>query len=186
MRHGKKGFKLGRTRAHRKATLVALSNALIKNKSIRTTLTKARATRTFVEPLITRSKEDTMHNRRVVFSRLSDKVAVTELFVEIAERVGDRPGGYTRIVKIGQRSGDGAEMAVIELVDYNETATQTISRRRRRTRRAGRRRARRGAAEAALVREQEAATEETPLESVAEHVPSEEAAAESDDEQMAD
>ena len=190
MRHGRKGFKLGRTRAHRKATLAALSNALIKHKSIRTTLTKARATRLYVEPLITRSKEDSMHNRRVVFSRLSDKAAVTELFSEIAERVGERPGGYTRIVKLGQRSGDGAEMAVIELVDYNESVTETTTRRRRRrTRRSGRRRVRRGDAETASVGEQEAAAEEPPSappEPVAEHAPPEEVAEQSIDKQVSD
>lgn len=140
MRHGRKGFKLGRTHSHRKATLAALSTALIKHKSIRTTLTKAKATRLFVEPLITRGREDTTHNRRMVFRHLRDKHAVTELFGDIAERVGERPGGYTRVVKLGQRSGDGAEMAVIELVDYNETGGETTAPTRRRTRRAGRRR----------------------------------------------
>ena len=135
MRHAKKGFKLGRTRAHRMATLAALSNALIANKRIRTTLTKARATRIFVEPLITRSKEDTTHNRRTVFSRLRNKYATTELFSDIAERVGERPGGYTRIVKLGQRSGDGAEMAALELVDYNDSVVEAPGDQRRRTRR---------------------------------------------------
>ncbi len=135
MRHGKKGYKLGRTRAHRKATLAALSNALIKHKRIRTTITKAKAMRSFVEPLITRSRSDTMHNRREVFSQLRDKTAVTELFVEVAEAVGSRNGGYTRIVKLGQRSGDGAEVAMIELVDYNESSVETPKTRRRRTRR---------------------------------------------------
>lgn len=143
MRHGRKGFKLGRTHSHRKATLAALSTALIKHKSIRTTLTKAKATRQFVEPLITRGREDTTHNRRMVFRYLRDKHAVTELFGDIAERVGERPGGYTRVVKLGQRSGDGAEMAVIELVDYNTTGADATASTRRRTRRAGRRRRRR-------------------------------------------
>lgn len=143
MRHGRKGFKLGRTHSHRKATLAALSTALIKHKSIRTTLTKAKATRQFVEPLITRGREDTMHNRRMVFRYLQDKHAVTELFDDIAEKVGERSGGYTRVVKLGQRSGDGAEMAVIELVDYNTTGDVATTATRRRTRRAGRRRKRR-------------------------------------------
>ncbi len=120
MRHRKKGKKLGRTTPHRKRTLQALSNALIENKQITTTVSKAKALRPFVEPLITRAKEDTEHNRREVFRHLQNKEMVGELFEEVAERVGDRPGGYTRIVQLGQRSGDGAELAVIELVDYND------------------------------------------------------------------
>ncbi len=141
MRHGRKGYKLGRTRAHRKATLAALSNALIRHKRIRTTVTKAKAMRSFVEPLITRSLTDTMHNRREVFRHLRSKEAVKELFDEVAQAVGSRNGGYTRIVRIGQRSGDGAEMAMIELVDYNESVVETPKKvRRRRTRRGRRRR----------------------------------------------
>ena len=138
MRHGRKGYKLGRTHAHRQATLAALSNALIEHKRIRTTLTKAKALRIYVEPLITRSKNDTTHNRRQVFRYLQDKESIKELFGEIAERVAERPGGYTRVVRLGQRSGDGAEMAVIELVDYNESEPETTGRRRR-TRRSRRR-----------------------------------------------
>ncbi len=140
MQHGKKGYKLGRTAVHRKATLAALAGALIRHKRIRTTLTKAKAARRYVEPLITRARVDTTHNRREVFSRLQDKHAVTSLFDEVAARVGDRSGGYTRIVKLGPRSGDGAEMAIIELVDFNESAPVNMSRRRRRTRRGQRRR----------------------------------------------
>jgi len=120
MRHRKKGKKIGRTSAHRKRTLQALSNALIENKRITTTVAKAKALRPFVEPLITRAKEDTQHNRREVFRHLQNKEAIQELFGEVSERVGDRPGGYTRIIKLGQRSGDGAELAMIELVDYND------------------------------------------------------------------
>jgi large subunit ribosomal protein L17 len=120
MRHRKKGKKLGRESGHRKQTLAALSNALIENKRIQTTLAKAKALRPFVEPLITRSKNDTMHNRKQVFRYLQDKEAIKELFGDVAEQVGDRPGGYTRIIKLGQRSGDGAQMAMIELVDYND------------------------------------------------------------------
>ena len=141
MRHGKKGYKIGRTHAHRKATLAALSNALIRHKRIRTTITKAKAMRSFVEPLITRSRTDTTHNRRHVFRHLQDKASVTELFGEIATAVGDRTGGYTRIIRLGQRSGDGAEMAMIELVDYNESGVQEPKKRRRRTRRGRSRRA---------------------------------------------
>ena len=120
MRHRKKGKKLGRTSSHRKRTLQALSNALIENKRITTTVAKAKALRPFVEPLITRAKEDTQHNRRQVFRHLQSNDAIEELFSEVSERVGDRPGGYTRIIKLGQRSGDGAELAMIELVDYND------------------------------------------------------------------
>ncbi|MEF8865761.1 MAG: 50S ribosomal protein L17, partial [Salinibacter sp.] len=120
MRHRKKGKKIGRTSSHRKRTLQALSNALIENKQITTTVTKAKALRPFVEPLITRAKEDTQHNRREVFRHLQSNDAIDELFGDVAERVGDRPGGYTRIIKLGQRSGDGAELALIELVDYND------------------------------------------------------------------
>lgn len=111
---------MGRTSPHRKRTLQALSNALIENKKITTTVAKAKELRPFVEPLITRAKEDTEHNRRQVFRRLQNKETISELFTEVAERVGDRPGGYTRIVKLGQRSGDGAELAMVELVDYND------------------------------------------------------------------
>jgi len=120
MRHRKKGKKLGRTSPHRKRTLQALSNALIENKRITTTVAKAKALRPFVEPLITRAKDDTEHNRRQVFRHLQNKESVSMLFDEVAERVGDRPGGYTRIIQLGQRSGDGAELALVELVDYND------------------------------------------------------------------
>jgi len=120
MRHRKKGKKLGRTSPHRERTLQALSNALIENKQITTTVAKAKALRPFVEPLITRAKEDTEHNRRQVFRHLQNKEMITELFDEVAEQVGNRPGGYTRIIRLGQRSGDGAELAMIELVDYND------------------------------------------------------------------
>ncbi|MFO8099440.1 MAG: 50S ribosomal protein L17 [Salinibacter sp.] len=120
MRHRKKGKKIGRTSPHRKRTLQALSNALIENKQITTTVAKAKALRPFVEPLITRAKKDTEHNRRQVFRHLQNKETISELFTEVADRVGDRPGGYTRIIKLGKRSGDGAELALVELVDYND------------------------------------------------------------------
>lgn len=169
MRHGKKGFKLGRTHAHRKATLAALSSALIKHKRITTTFTKAKALRMYVEPLITRAKEDTTPNRRQVFRHLQNKHAVTELFGEIAELVGDRPGGYTRVIKLGQRAGDGAEMAMIELVDYNDVKPEggSTSRKRRTRRSGGRRRSKTAqtATQAAAATEAvEAATEELPVE----------------------
>ncbi|MGC8866511.1 MAG: 50S ribosomal protein L17 [Bacteroidales bacterium] len=119
MRHGKRVNHLGRTSSHRKAMLSNMAVSLIKNKKLVTTLAKAKALRSFVEPLINRSKEDTTHNRRMVFAYLQDKFAVTELFREISTKVADRPGGYTRILKLGFRKGDGAEIALIELVDYN-------------------------------------------------------------------
>ncbi len=146
MRHQHKGFKLGRTATHRKATLSAMSTALIKHKRITTTHAKAKALRMFVEPLINRAKEDTTHNRRQVFRRLQDKHAVTELFGDVAERVGTRSGGYTRIVKIGQRAGDAAPMAIIELVDYNDIKPEGGRGGRRKTRRS---RSRRGSGKAA-------------------------------------
>ncbi|MEN8704222.1 50S ribosomal protein L17 [uncultured Polaribacter sp.] len=120
MRHGKKHNHLGRTTSHRKAMLANMSCSLIEHKRINTTVAKAKALRVFVEPLITKSKSDTTHNRRVVFSHLRDKYAVTELFKEISVKIGDRPGGYLRIIKLGNRQGDNAPMAMVELVDYNE------------------------------------------------------------------
>ncbi len=119
MRHRVKGYKLGRTASHRRATLRALATALIRHKKIKTTVTKAKATQMFIEPLITRAKNDTVHNRRIIAAEIQDRAVVQELFGEIAEKVANRPGGYTRVVKLGQRPGDGAEMAILELVDYN-------------------------------------------------------------------
>lgn len=123
MRHGKKHNHLGRKTAHRKAMLSNMACSLIEHKSINTTLAKAKALRGFVEPLITKSKTDSTHSRRVVFSNLQNKEAVTELFREIAPKVADRPGGYTRIIRTGYRLGDNAEMCMIELVDFNELYT---------------------------------------------------------------
>jgi len=120
MRHGKKINHLGRKTAHRKSMLANMACSLIEHKRINTTVAKAKALKVFVEPMITKAKEDTTHNRRIVFSRLRQKEAVTELFREVATKVGDRPGGYTRIIKLGNRLGDNADMAMIELVDYNE------------------------------------------------------------------
>lgn len=138
MRHRVKGRKLGRTAAHRRATLKALSTALILEHRIETTLAKAKELRTYVEPLITRAKEDTTHNRRTVFSYLQNKYAVTELFDVVAPAAADRPGGYTRVLKTGFRVGDSAEMAVIELVDFNDVKPEGKSDKKKRTRRAGR------------------------------------------------
>ncbi|MEM6895306.1 MAG: 50S ribosomal protein L17 [Bacteroidota bacterium] len=127
MRHGKKFNHLGRTAAHRKAMLANMGCSLIEHKRINTTVAKAKALKQFIEPLITKAKvennqttEKGTHNRRIVFSNLRNKYAVTELFSTVAEKVGDRPGGYTRIIKLGNRLGDNADMAMIELVDFNE------------------------------------------------------------------
>ena len=120
MRHNKKFNHLSRKASHRNAMLSNMAISLIKHKRITTTVAKAKALRKFVEPLITKSKTDTTHSRRVVFSNLQDKYAVTELFKEISMKIADRPGGYTRIIKTGHRLGDNAEMCFIELVDYNE------------------------------------------------------------------
>jgi large subunit ribosomal protein L17 len=120
MRHNKKINHLGRKSAHRKAMLANMASSLIVHKRISTTLAKAKALRMYVEPLLTKAKSDTTHSRRLVFSYLQDKDAVTLLFREVAEKIADRPGGYTRILKTGNRLGDNAEMCIIELVDFNE------------------------------------------------------------------
>jgi large subunit ribosomal protein L17 len=120
MRHNNKINHLGRTTSHRKALMANMASSLFFHKRITTTLAKAKALRTYVEPLITKAKDDTTHSRRTVFSYLKSKTAVSVLFRDIIEKVGDRPGGYTRILKTGNRLGDGAEMCIIELVDFNE------------------------------------------------------------------
>ena len=122
MRHNKAINHLGRKSGHRKALLANMASSLILNKRIITTVAKAKALKSYVEPLITKSKEDTTHSRRIVFSYLKDKHAVSELFGAIAQKVADRPGGYTRVLHVGFRPGDAAEMALIELVDFNEAA----------------------------------------------------------------
>ncbi|WP_435137492.1 50S ribosomal protein L17 [Formosa sp. A9] len=139
MRHGKKVNHLGRQTAHRKAMLANMACSLIEHKRINTTVAKAKALKQFVEPLVTKSKEDTTHNRRLVFSKLRQKDAVSELFRNVATKVGDRPGGYTRIIKLGNRLGDNADMAMIELVDYNEiyNAGKAEKKTTRRSRRGG-------------------------------------------------
>lgn len=140
MRHGVKGRKLSRTSAHRKNTMQSLAMALIREHRITTTLAKAKELRGFVEPLITRAKEDTHHNRRQVFSSLQNKEAVTTLFTEVGPKCKDRPGGYTRVIKAGFRKGDGAEIAIIELVDYNDIkpeGSSSASAGKKKTRRAG-------------------------------------------------
>ncbi|MDR1005716.1 MAG: 50S ribosomal protein L17 [Bacteroidales bacterium] len=138
MRHGCKVNKLSRTHAHRAAMLSNMASSLILHKRIETTLAKAKALRIYVEPLITKSKIDNTHQRRVVFSYLRDKEAVTELFREISTKIANRNGGYTRILKLGRRLGDGAEMAMMELVDYNENMLKdTTAKKAKTTRRAG-------------------------------------------------
>ena len=142
MRHGKRFNHLSRKAPHRKSMLSNMASSLIIHKKIETTVAKAKALRTYVEPLITKSKSDTTHSRRQVFSLLQDKNSVNELFNNVSEKIADRPGGYTRIIKMGNRLGDNAEMCVIELVDYNllllgeEKDKKTKSRRRRRRRKA--------------------------------------------------
>ena len=120
MRHGKKIIKLGRKSAHRKAMLANMAVSLLEHKRITTTSTKAKALKIFVEPLITKSKNDSVHNRRLCFSKLRNKIGVQILFDEISKKVADRPGGYVRIIKLGNRLGDNSSMAMIELVDYND------------------------------------------------------------------
>lgn len=149
MRHGKKFNHLGRKSAHRKAMLSNMACSLIEHKRINTTVAKAKALRGFVEPLITKSKTDSTHCRRMAFRSLRNKYAVTELFREVAPKVADRPGGYTRIIRTGKRLGDNAEMCLIELVDFNEIyGTETKKKTTRRSRRGGSKPAAAKAAEA--------------------------------------
>jgi large subunit ribosomal protein L17 len=135
MRHSKKIIKLGRKSSHRKFMLANMASSLIDKKRISTTLTKAKALKIFFEPLVTKSKSDTTHNRRIVFRSLRNKEAVSELFRNISKKIGDRPGGYTRIIKLGNRLGDNASMAMIELVDYNEIYKLEKSEKKKSTRR---------------------------------------------------
>jgi large subunit ribosomal protein L17 len=162
MRHGKKVNHLGRTHAHRQAMLSNMATSLILHKRINTTLAKAKALRKYVEPLLTRGKDDSTHSRRMVFSYLQSKEAVTELFRNISTKIADRPGGYTRILKTGFRVGDGAEMCMMELVDYNEAYSQNKGSRKSKaktTRRGGRKKA-----EPAPVVETQPAVEEQAVE----------------------
>lgn len=138
MRHGKKFNHLSRTAAHRSAMLSNMASSLIQHKRITTTVAKAKALRKYVEPLITKAKNDTTHSRRVVFSYLQDKSTVTTLFNEVADKVGSRPGGYTRIIKTNNRLGDNADMCIIELVDYNELLLEEAKPEKKTTRRSRR------------------------------------------------
>jgi len=136
MRHGKKFNHLGRKTAHRKAMLSNMAGSLIEHKRVMTTVQKAKALRKVIEPLVTRSKENTTHNRRIAFAVLRQKEVVTELFNVVGPKVGDRPGGYTRIIKTGNRQGDNAEMCMIELVDFNDMYGKDEKKTTRRSRRA--------------------------------------------------
>ena len=180
MRHGKKIAHLGRTASHRKAMLANMASSLIEHKRINTTVARAKALKRFVEPLITKAKNDTTHNRRVVFSALRNKYAVTELFREISEKVGDRPGGYTRIIKLGNRLGDNADMALIELVDFNESYEVAKPKKKRSRRRGGNKTQTADAAPveetaAETVAEEASAEAEAPQEEVQDATPAEEA-----------
>ena len=156
MRHGKKFNKLGRQKPHREAMMSNMASSLILHKRINTTVSKAKALRVYVEPLITKSKSDTTHSRRVVFSYLRDKDAVAELFRDVAPKIADRPGGYTRIIKTGQRLGDRAEMCMMELVDFNDMMLGgKDAKKAKTTRRAGKKKPAAGSKEAS-----ETATEE--------------------------
>ncbi|MFN3530790.1 MAG: 50S ribosomal protein L17 [Bacteroidia bacterium] len=169
MRHGKTINHLGRTNSHRNAMLQNMAVSLIINKRINTTVAKAKALRKFVEPILTRAKEDNMHNRRMAFSYLQDKEAIKELFGLISEKIGERPGGYTRIIKTGFRLGDAAEMCMIELVDFNEVLLSESKAKKAKTTRRGRAGAKKASAapviaEATAVESPaaETATEEAP------------------------
>ena len=166
MRHNKKFNHLGRTASHRNAMLANMACSLIKHKRITTTVAKAKALKKYVEPLLTKSKNDTTNSRRVVFSYLQDKYAVTELFKEISVKIADRPGGYTRIIRTGHRLGDNAEMCFIELVDYDENmAKDKVAKKVTRTRRSKKNAAAAAPAEAAA---ETPAAEETKTEAAAE------------------
>ena len=137
MRHGKKFNHLSRKKAHRKAMLSNMACSIIEHKRINTTIAKAKAVRQYLEPLITKSKEDTTHNRRIVFKYLKRKEIVSELFRDVAVKVADRPGGYLRIIKLGNRQGDNADMALVELVDYNEVYNPNGKKKKKSRRRRG-------------------------------------------------
>ena len=180
MRHRKKFNHLGRKKGHRSSMLANMACSLVEHKRINTTLAKAKALKKFVEPLITKSKSDTTHNRRIVFSKMKQKNAVAELFRDVAVKVADRPGGYTRIIRLGNRLGDNAEMAMIELVDYNDVYVTKKKKTTRRSRR-GKKSELADPVEAEGVKNviEEAPAEEAPAEEApAEEAPAEEAPAE--------
>ncbi len=164
MRHGKKFNHLGRTADHRRAMLANMAISLIMHKRITTTLAKAKALKKYVEPLITRSKDDSTNSRRVVFSYLQNKEALKELFGAVAQKVGDRPGGYTRIIKLGSRQGDAADIAFIELVDFDENMLKTPKAEVKKTRRSRSKSAAKAEAPAAETPAAEAPAAEAPAE----------------------
>ncbi|MDH6358215.1 50S ribosomal protein L17 [Parabacteroides sp. PF5-9] len=168
MRHNKKFNHLGRTNTHREAMLSNMASSLILHKRIFTTTAKAKALRKFVEPLITKSKEDTTHSRRVVFSTLQNKYAVTELFKEVSQKVSERPGGYTRIIKTGNRLGDNAAMCFIELVDYNENMLKDTSKKKTKARRSRKKSTEAAPVVEAVAEEKVVAEVEAPAEEVKE------------------
>lgn len=189
MRHNKKFNHLGRKSAHRKAMLSNMANSLIIHKRITTTVAKAKALRLYVEPLLTKAKNDTTHSRRVVFSYLQDKVAVSELFRDVAEKIADRPGGYTRILKTGNRLGDNADMCIMELVDYNEAMLAAKEEAAKPKKRRSRRGSSKKAEDTAPVAETKKAPEKevklvedvTPVEETVEESPAPETEAKADD-----
>jgi large subunit ribosomal protein L17 len=165
MRHGKTVNHLGRKAEHREALLMNMANSLIEHKRINTTVAKAKALKKFVEPLLTKSKTDSTHSRRIVFSYLKNKEAVTELFREVSPKIADRPGGYTRIIRLGFRQGDNAEMAMIELVDFNEIYGKEadMAAAKKRTRRGGaKKKEDEGSVEASATEGAEGSAEEKP------------------------
>lgn len=178
MRHGKKVNHLGRTDSHRKAMLANMASSLIKHKRISTTLAKAKALRMYVEPLLTKSKTDTTHSRRIVFGYLQDKETVTELFRDVAAKIANRPGGYTRIIKLNNRLGDNAEMALIELVDYNEVYGKEAESAEKKTTRRGRTKAKKADAPKAEKAEEVVAEEAPATEEAAPEAPAAEAKSE--------
>lgn len=193
MRHGKKFNHLSRTTPHRKAMLSNMASSLIMNKRITTTVAKAKALRKFVEPILTKAKEDTTHSRRVVFSYLNDKDTVQTLFDDVAEKIASRPGGYTRIIKTGNRLGDNADMCIIELVDYNELLLKEAKPEKAKTRRSRRSTKKTSeetveavGTEEAVVDEVAEVVEETPEAEVVEEETTEEAKPEDSAEEVVD
>jgi large subunit ribosomal protein L17 len=187
MRHGKKFNHLGRKAAHRKAMLANMACSLIEHKRIKTTLAKAKALRVYIEPLITKSKNDTTHSRRVVFSYLKQKDAITELFGDISSKIAERNGGYTRILKLSNRMGDNAQMSLIELVDYNSEYSTNITKTKKARRRGGKKTSSDSVSDvdiplAEVVEETPAAevVEETPAAEVVEETPASEVVEEAD------
>ena len=187
MRHGKKFNHLGRKAAHRKAMLANMACSLIEHKRIKTTLAKAKALRVYIEPLITKSKNDTTHSRRVVFSYLKQKDAITELFGDISSKIAERNGGYTRILKLSNRMGDNAQMSLIELVDYNSEYSTNITKTKKARRRGGKKTSPDSVSDvdiplAEVVEETPAAevVEETPAAEVVEETPAAEVVEEAD------